>query len=81
MFSPPAPLSGEVREQSWDLTSCQCETTYLQSFDSHFIHTRDTPKVMPLILLHWLIMSEAAVGCMVVELEPSTDIPFNFAAV
>ena len=39
---------------------------------------RAAPKLMPPILLCWLMMSEADVGGMAVEVEPSNQYPVTF---
>ena len=43
-------------------------------FNSELLNTRTAPKVMPPILLCWPITSEADVGGMSVEVEPSCNL-------
>jgi len=55
------------------------DTTNLQ-YEGSCLPTGAAPKAMPPFLFCWPTTSEADVGGMAVEVEPSTNIPFHFVA-
>mgnify|MGYP001856810456 CR=1 FL=1 len=51
--------------------------TYLDKSMNNYTSMRDAPKVMPPILLCWHTPSEAHIGGMTVEVEPSQNVPLH----